>query len=175
MAGYSSCFCKQRRHRASQESPSGATSALPLTEFVLLSFVFICTPCSPKRTLLVLLLSLLAEVLACVYHVYHFSSLSTLPIGAGEVLQPIPSDSFPEGDVGWSVWSKQQSAGAAIYCILPVCLHSSLQFKFQANQGFPPPPCPLFFFFFQNGTVTIVYFWCCTPDISLSLVSQGTT
>lgn len=88
MAGYSSCFCKQRRHGASQESPPGATSALPFTEFVLLSFEFICTPCSLKWTLLVLLLSLLAEVLACVYH---FPILSTVPATeAGEVLKPIP-------------------------------------------------------------------------------------
>lgn len=60
LMGYSSCFCKQKIHRPSQGSP-GATSAFPLPKFILLSFVFIIFPCSPKLTLLVLLLGTRAK------------------------------------------------------------------------------------------------------------------
>lgn len=106
-------------------------------------------------------------MLAHVYQVYHVSGVSTLLIGAGWVPKPIPSNSFPEEDVGWlHPWvSVEQIAMCLSLCTLCVTLydHTAL--------------CNSNFKVFMDGTVIIIliYFWCCTPDVLLSSVSQSTT
>lgn len=162
MAGYSSSFCKQRRHRAFQESPLGATSALPFTEFVLLSFELICTPCSPKWTLLVLFLSVSWSAGLCLSVLKSTYSASRSRGGAGAHSQgQLPREGCWE-------YGANSSLG------LPDIASLLYDHTAHCNSNFKPIEASLlllhlllffgFFCFFSffwkmNGPVTIIYFW----------------